>query len=287
MGWTNFHSHTHFCDGTHPVEAYLEEAESKGLIAYGYSSHAPTPYPSCKWAMKKERLADYVSSVNALKGTSEVEVYVSLEIDYVPDQMGPSSEWIRNAGLDYTLGSVHFVDFHESGEPWEIDGPLSEFEKGLDGIFNGDAEAAVSRYYELTRHMVGHDCPQIIGHLDKIKMQNSRKPFFNENADWYQVQVDKTLETIAATNAIVEVNTRGLYKKRAVETYPGKSTLQKIKDLNIPIMLNSDGHHPSEIIAEFEDTAEMLITLGFKELWSIKGGEFQPFRFDRNGLITD
>ena len=199
--------------------------------------------------------------------------------------MGPSSPWIKEAQLDYSLASVHFVDFHKNGDPWETDGLLGEFEKGLHGIFNGDARKAVERYNEITRHMVEHDCPQIIGHLDKIKMQNSRKPFFSEEENWYQKEIQQTLECIAATEAIVEVNTRGLYKKRAFETYPGRKALELCRDMHIPLMLNSDGHHPREIIAEFETAAELLTELGIKQLWAFIGGQFQPFPFNKQGLI--
>jgi histidinol-phosphatase (PHP family) len=286
MAWTNFHSHTKYCDGTNPAVDYLLEAEKNGLMAYGYSSHAPTPYPSCKWAMKLEDLNQYCSDVNTLKNSSDVEVYLSLEIDYVPNEMGPSSKWVSDANLDYTLGSIHFVDFHQEHEPWEIDGPLSEFEKGLNGIFGGNIKSAVKRYYEITRHMVENDCPQIIGHLDKIKMQNTRKRFFDETEDWYIKEIAETIECIAATDSIVEINTRGLYKKRATDTYPGGVVLDMLKDQNVPIMLNSDGHHPSEIIREFESTAEMLAQQGFKEIWAIKNKEFRPFKFNGKGLIS-
>ena len=283
MTWTNFHSHTHYCDGTHTPEVYLREAERQGLLAYGFSSHAPVPWESCKWAMKKEDLPKYLEDINAMKGTSSVQVSTSLEIDYVPFQMGASAEWVRNAGLDYSLGSVHFVDFFENGDPWEIDGPHAVFAKGLEDIFEGDIKKAIARYYELVRHMVEHDCPQIIGHLDKIKMQNSAGRYFEEEVTWYRRTVLQTLETISSSNAIVEVNTRGLYKK-AADLYPSEWILSKMLELEIPIMLNSDAHHPRELTLEFGSVAELLLTVGYRQLQVFFDGEFQPFEFDRNGL---
>ena len=177
MFWTNFHSHTHFCDGTEAPEVYLRKADNFNLAAYGFSSHAPTPYPGCKWAMKKEKLPKYLADINNLKGSTAVQVYTSLEIDYVPGIMGPNSDWVKASGLDYTLGSVHFVDFFENGDPWEIDGTHTAFKKGLEDIFKGDVRKAITRYYQLIRQMVREDCPDLIGHLDKIKMQNSRANF--------------------------------------------------------------------------------------------------------------
>ncbi|MFT6810974.1 MAG: histidinol-phosphatase (PHP family) [Saprospiraceae bacterium] len=285
MAWSNFHSHTHYCDGSNLVIDYLRASEKAGLYAYGFSSHAPTPYASCEWAMKREQLDAYCAEVNALKGSSPVDVYLSLEIDYVPNEMGPSSDWIKKAQLDYTIASVHFVDFHSNGAPWEIDGPLSEFEKGLKDIFHGNIQKAVTRYFEITRHMIENDCPQIIGHIDKIKMQNTRKPFFDEQSDWYKKELGKTMECVAVTDAIVEINTRGLYKKWANETYPGNYGMKLLKELNIPIMINSDGHHPKEIIGAYNYAFECVMKHRFKELWTMIDGSFQPCTFNTDGFL--
>jgi len=164
------------------------------------------------------------------------------------------------------------------------DGPLDGFKKGLHDIFGGDIKKAVSRYFELTRMMLDEDCPDIVGHLDKIKMQNSREHFFNETETWYRDELRSTLEAVAESGAVLEVNTRGLYKKKSAELYPGTWALEQALELDIPIMLNSDGHHPSEITAEFATAATILNNVGYTAATIIADGEWQEVGLSPAGL---
>jgi histidinol-phosphatase (PHP family) len=286
MTWNNYHSHTNFCDGTDSPETYVKAAIAKGMKVYGFSSHAPIPFFDCKWAMNLENLEEYTQDVTRLKRKYEdyIEILLGLEVDYIPDLMGPTAHFLQTAGLDYSIGSVHFVDSIGVGKGWEIDGPLDIFKKGLHEIFGGDIEKAVTRYFELTRMMLIEDCPDIVGHLDKIKMQNSREHFFNEDAKWYRDELRTTLEAIADSGAILEVNTRGIYKKKSKELYPGTWAIGQALELDIPIMLNSDGHHPNEIVGEFETAAEILNTVGYKSCMILAEGEWQEVGLSPAGM---
>jgi len=255
------------------------------MPVYGFSSHAPVPFFDCKWAMKLDELESYVDEIYRLKQKYEerIEILLSLEVDFIPEKMGPRADFLQTAGLDYTLGSVHFVDAFTGGKGWEIDGPLDVFKKGLHEIFDGNAEAAVKRYYELTREMIADDCPDIVGHLDKIKMQNVREHFFSEDEKWYREEVMNTLEVIAKTDAVMEVNTRGLYKKRATETYPSKWVLDEALNLDIPVQINSDGHVPTEILGEFETAAATLLEVGYDSCVILIDGEWAEVGLTKDG----
>jgi len=257
------------------MHLYVEAAAKQKMLAYGYSSHAPVPFP-CKWCMKLDRLAEYVAGVRKIQEQwkEQIEIYCGLEVDYIPNIIGPSTDYIKEAGLDYHIGSIHFIDAFDDGTPWEIDGLHSIFKDGLQRIFKNDLQAALERYYALTREMVVEDCPDVVGHLDKIKIQN--RSLFSEDADWYRKAVMQTLEEIAAKGVIMEVNTRGLYKKRVLETYPSRWILIEAKQMGIPIMLNSDSHHPREITGEFERAAEVIRSAGYKEVQVLLKQEWQP-----------
>jgi histidinol-phosphatase (PHP family) len=285
MSWTNYHSHTNYCDGTNIPEDYIKKALALGMPTYGFSSHAPIPFFECKWAMKLEELQDYVDEVYRLQRKYEdrIEILLGLEVDYLPEKMGPKADFLQTAGLDYAVGSIHFVDSFVNGRGWEIDGPLEVFKKGLNEIFGGDAKAAVTRYYELTREMLVEDCPEIVGHLDKIKMQNLREHFFSEDEKWYRDEVMQTLEAISKTDAIMEVNTRGLYKKRANETYPSKWVLEEALKLDISVQINSDGHTPDEILGEFGTAAELLLNVGYTSCVILIDGEWAEVGLTKDG----
>jgi histidinol-phosphatase (PHP family) len=57
-----------------------------------------------------------------------------------------------------------------------------------------------------------------------------------------------------------------------------------LKEFGIPICLNSDAHHPKEIIGEYKNTAVLLKHLGFKELMVLKNNSWQAMPFDVNGI---
>ena len=287
-GFTNYHGHMHYCDGKGTADDYIQAAIAQGMLAYGFSSHAPVPY-DVAWTMKQEALPDYAAEIEVVKGryAGQIEIYRGLEVDYIPGEAGPSHSRLTEGQLDFTVGSVHLVDFFPDGRPWEIDGSHQLFLKGLNEIYHRDIQAAVERYFELTRMMVKEDPPDIVGHLDKIKMQHEDGTLFHENALWYQEAVEATLQLIAKRGLIVEVNTRGIYKKKTSETYPSQQILRRMKELHIPVMINSDAHHPREITECFEETAALLLEIGYEQCRVLLQDQWQAVSLTRQGLVAE
>lgn len=284
-GWTNYHSHTHFCDGKGRVNDYMEKAIALGMISYGVSSHAPTPF-DWPWTMKLEKMPQYLAEVRDCKNkyVGEIDVYASLEVDFIPGLVSVKSPWVEDAGLDYTIGSVHFVDAFADGTPWEIDGAHRVFEDGLSQIFQNDARAAVQRYFALIRQMVQEAPPTIVGHIDKIKMQNIDGKYFDEQSAWYQKETLETLEVIKAAGLMLEINTRGLYKKKTATTYPSPWVFKHLKEMDIPVMINSDSHHPDEVTGYFVEAAALLVQHGINKTRLLLGGNWQEGRLTLNGV---
>jgi histidinol-phosphatase (PHP family) len=286
MPWTNYHSHSHYCDGKAAPREHLEMAVARGFHAFGCSSHAPLPFKN-SWGIPMDKLPAYAQEIRQLREefAGRLQVFLGLEVDYIPGIIGPSSPWIKEAELEYSVGSVHVVDALENGYPWEIDATRQIFLQGLDEIWGNNIAAAGERYYALIRQMVAEDCPTIIGHIDKFKMHLETDDRFSEQADWYQEAVSNTLETIAAAGVMVEVNTRGIYKKKVQTTYPSPWMLEKIHRMGIPICLNSDSHAPREIDGEFTETAELLQHIGFRELMILDDQGWRPVPFSPEGLV--
>jgi histidinol-phosphatase (PHP family) len=280
--WSNFHSHSKYCDGKGELSDYLESARRNGLFTVGFSSHAPVPF-DCKWCMKKENLDLYLRDIEYLKRQeTEIEIYKSLEIDFIPGVVSPAQ--FREV-LDYTVGSIHFIDQLPDGRQWEIDNTRAVFQEGLEKIFGNDGKQAVQRYYELTREMIVSAKPDIVGHLDKIKMQNVGGKYFNETDAWYKDEIERTLRLIEQAGLIVEVNTRGIYQKKTDTTYPSPWILSIVHEKNIPITLSSDAHHPDDLINQFPQTADMLLKIGFKNLTVMTEGQWKPLPFNKDGII--
>ena len=125
MNLTNYHSHSMFCDGRADMATFARWAKAKGFTAYGYSSHAPLPFPTC-WTMEWDRMDDYLSEFHRLKQVYAgfVELYVALEIDYLNEESHPASACFQALPLDYRIGSVHLL-YDEKGEVVDGDLPAS------------------------------------------------------------------------------------------------------------------------------------------------------------------
>lgn len=275
---TNYHSHCFYCDGSNPMEDYIVEAIKLKMDGYGFSSHCPVPFVS-PWSMKEENLEMYLKTIDNLKEKykNQIAIFKSFEIDYLPGIVGPKSDFFKSLNLDYTIGSVHYLNNKIDDTFFCIDGEVQAFKEGLNTFYNGDIRALVTAYFESIRQMVSEETPDIVGHLDKIKMHNVHFPFFNEKEGWYQLEVEKTLQSIKKSNAIIEVNTRGLYKKNLGVLYPSKTILERIFELDIPILINSDAHHPSELTKGYDLALQTIKEIGFTTMKYFDGEKFSDF----------
>jgi histidinol-phosphatase (PHP family) len=277
--WFNFHTHSNYCDGKESLTNILASAEEQQLVSLGFSSHAPLPFQRA-WCMKKESLSSYINEINKLKSESGIQLYTGLEVDYIPNQISP----IDFPMVDYTIGSIHFVDSFEDGAGWEVDLSHQNFLDGFDKIFKHKIQDVIARYFELTREMCEKACPTIVGHLDKIKIQNTGNKFFSESESWYKDELYKTLDVIKKSGAIVEVNTRGIYLKKAETTYPSPWILEECFKRDIPITISSDAHQPKDLINYFPAAAKMISEIGYKKISVLHDGSWQSLSFNENGI---
>jgi histidinol-phosphatase (PHP family) len=281
--WANYHSHSKYCDGKGELAEYIEAARKAGIKTMGFSSHAPVPF-DCKWTMKKENLPLYLKDFEILKkSTRDIEIYKSLEIDFIPGVVSPFE---YKDELDYLIGSIHFVEQLPDGRQWEIDNTHAVFLEGLEKIFRNNFQEAIVRYFELTQEMIFSAAPDIIGHLDKIKMQNVDGKFFSEDDVWYRDEVTKLVNLLAQADTIVEVNTRGIYQKKTRDPYPSPWILEMVRKKNMRITISSDAHLSEDLTNQFPEMAKLLSDLGFKTLTVMHEGRWKQVPFDQNGILS-
>ncbi len=263
----NFHTHTCFCDGSDKPPAYVEEAISKNFTALGFSGHSPLPFEN-SFAIKDEYLGRFRDTIRNLQKefADRIKIYLALELDYIPGISKDFRIFKKSCKLDYTIGSVHLIPDKSKEKLWFIDGPKPEtYDKGLMEIFDGDIKTAVTTYYHQINEMLITQKPDVVGHLDKIKMHNKDR-FFTEDEKWYEDLVDETLEIIQSEGTIIEANTRGIYKKRSSSLFPGERVLEKAYMLGIPVTISSDAHKPTELDSGFDIALQTLKDIGYQRL---------------------
>lgn len=264
---TNYHTHTRHCDGAGEPEDYARAALAKGFTHLGFSGHCPVPFPN-DWTMQPEDLPVYLKEVSAVRERyrNRLEVLLGLEVDYLPGQLGPRSPSILELGLDYTIGSVHFITEQPraDGLRWTVDAPPDEFAKGLAEDFGGNARRLVERYYERIGELAERSTPDIIGHFDVVKRNNRGGRYFSEEEGWYRRAAGQALRRIAASGAVLEINTGGIVRGTSGALYPSRWILAECLALKIPIMVNADAHRPQDIDGYFPEAYALLREIGYR-----------------------
>lgn len=262
---TNYHTHSLYCDGKEPLSAFVTAAEKLHYTQLGFSSHAPVPFEN-DFGIKEEEIDTYCQEIDELQQHTPVTLLKSLECDFIPGQSKSFDAFREEHHLDYIIGGVHLVLPPHGEGLWFIDGSKREiYDEGLDRLFGHNIRQAVTCFWEQTFEMIETEHFEIIAHFDKIKMHNQHR-FFEDNEPWFQVLADKALQLIKQHDLIIEVNTRGLYKKRCDAFYPSTTLLQKARKLDIPVIISSDAHKSEDLGQFCPEARDELMRCGFDHL---------------------
>jgi len=271
--FSSLHTHTVFCDGKDDIETMCRAAFEKGLAAVGFSSHAPVGKTGLRsdWHMKDERLGEYLDEIAAARRRwqGKIAVYSGLEVDYIKGLRSPLDSDIVGLGLDYTIGSVHYL-VPPCGQPFTVDGPAGELEKGIAEGYGGDTEAMINAYWDAVAEMIALGGFDIIGHLDLIKKHSRLFPGMaadmvaDKVADIHLLRTEEIAAAIAPfPGLVVEVNTGGLNRGYFAETCPSPSILRLLHRHNIPVIITSDAHKAADLDGNYETARQTLLEAGY------------------------
>jgi histidinol-phosphatase (PHP family) len=281
---SNFHSHCNFCDGHASMEAFVQYAVSKGFKAYGISSHAPVSFTT-RWAMNYDDLQEYLQEYRRLKANylQDIELYIGLEIDFLPEEKDAVFLMHRSLPLDYRIGSIHYINSFPDGTRWNVDGDPRTFMKATEEVFGGDIKKLVTCFYTQTCEMIDTCNFDIIGHLDKVAGNSAQYPEFSITDKWYIDLVKDTLALIKEKNIILEINTKALLRKGV--TFPHQQFYPFIKEMQIPVMVNSDCHRPDLILSGLEETYQALASIGIKSVRILKQGTWTDMPIEQTPCL--
>ena len=272
----NLHTHSVYSDGKSQPREIVEEAVRQGLTTLGFSEHSPLPFDN-NFSVKEADMPKYVAEIAQLKAEfkDKIDIYCGLEADYLTGVSEPFAETKEKYHLDYLIGGVHLVGQSTNpDEIWFIDGPKWEvYDEGLQKFFDGDIRRAVRRFFEQSNEMIENEPFDIIAHFDKIKMHN-RDRYFHEDEPWYCKLALETLDLIREKGLIMEINTRGIYKKRYNGFYPSPWLMEEACKMHIPAIISADAHHFSEITLEFSAAEEALKKAGYRSVVNYRDGHW-------------
>jgi histidinol-phosphatase (PHP family) len=238
----NFHSHSEFCDGKAPVASIAKAAFDNGFEVWGVTPHSPICIESpCN--MLKVDVPRYLETMDKLKMEYEgrMTLLTGMEIDHLSRDFGPHTDYFRKMPLDYRIGSVHFVP-NQDGVPLDCDGSFKRFSMYLHRGFADDLRYVVEKYFEQVLTMLELGGFEILGHFDKIIGNAAEADPTLEDQGWYRALVRDVVSLAQSTGVVVEINTKAIEKKGRF--FPAERWWHMLKEANVPIVVNSDCHHP-------------------------------------------
>lgn len=273
MNLTNYHSHSLYCDGRANMEDFIRFALSEGFTSYGFSSHAPLPFPTA-WTMEWDCMDDYLAEFRRLKAkyAGQIELYIGLEIDYLNEESNPSVARFRELPLDYRIGSVHLL-YNDKGEVVDVDVTADKFRKLVDEEFGGDLVRVVHLYYERLMRMVELGGFDVVGHADKMHYNAAvyRPGLLDE--PWYDDLIQEYLDAIARRGYIVEVNTKSYLELGTF--YPNERYFPVLLEKGIRVQVNSDSHYPERINNGRLQALAALQTSGYHTVTEMYNNEWK------------
>lgn len=279
----NYHTHSDFSDGGRPAEEYVAEAIRQGMTDLGFSDHAPIPFDN-PFSIPPGRLDAYLAETRRLQAVyaDRLNIFLGLEIDFIPGIMDNFRELVEQGRLDYSIGSVHVVGRDCVENLWFIDDPDREtFDRGVRTFFGGDIRKALRAFYDQTNQMTTSQTFDVIGHLDKVKMHCENR-YFSEDEPWYRAMVFETLDVVRQKGLIVEVNTRGAYRNNAGALYPSAFILRRMHELDIPVVISSDAHRPEELQLMFDRAIAAVRQAGYRDVMRLTKAGWQGVEAGQN-----
>lgn len=262
----NYHTHTTYCDGKEEMKVFVQKAIDLQFDHLGFSSHAPILKEN-NFSIQKDEIPHYIADIEKYqKEFSNIKLFKALECDFIPDLTYPFDYFKDTFHLDYLIGGIHLVKTPDQENVWFIDGSKQLiYDEGLAKFFQNNIKKAVTAFWEQTYEMIETQKFDIIAHIDKIKMHNQNR-FFKEDEKWYRDLAEHAIDLIYKNNIIVEINSRGLYKKRCTDFYPSDFILKSVSQKNIPVVISSDAHKSEELALFYSEAKDKLKSFGIGEL---------------------
>ncbi len=274
MKLEDWHTHSALCHhAVGSIEDYIRKAIELELNTIGICDHFPFEFlknieriPYEDYAITLDEIKGYLSMAKSLKDKyrNVINVRIAFEVDFFENQESALNTHLYKYKnhLDYILGSIHILNFHDGRGAWGFDD--SRFR--IDYDYYGP-DKVYMEYYKTVQKMINSNefDFDIIAHFDLPKKFND----IPNNKEIINNEVMKTLQLIKKRNVVMEINSSGL-RKDAKEQYPSKEIIQELYDLDISILLGSDAHDPNYIAWEFEKIINMLKKIGYNNLVHFK-----------------
>ena len=249
MIYSNYHTHTTFCDGSDTPEELIEHALSLGCPEIGFSGHSYTYFDE-SWCMSGEETKAYRECITKLKEkyAGKIKVLLGIEQDLWSEE--------STDGSDFVIGGVHYVKHGNKFLPTDESAELTR--KIVEEYYAGDALAFCEEYFENASLLYERTRCDIIAHLDVITKFDEHDPLIDTSHPRYIKAAEKALDILCRTPAKFEINTGAVSRGYKSEPYPSASLIDGIKKRGGKLILSSDCHAKKFLLYAFDEYSRFL-----------------------------
>lgn len=248
MPFSNFHTHTFFCDGADSPEELVLEALRLGCQSIGFSGHSYVPFDDC--CMSLSGTEEYKKNILGLKEKYRGRIKIFLGIEQ--DIFSPAD----TAGYDYIIGSVHYL--FKNGEYVPVDESAAGLRRAVELHWGGDWYALAEDYYAAAAKLYDITKCNIVAHFDLITKFNQGGVFFDPSHPRYRTAALAALEALLKCPVAFEINTGAMARRFRREPYPEPFLLAALKNAGAPLVLSSDCHKRENLLFGFSAASKLL-----------------------------
>ena len=247
--YSNYHTHTTFCDGKDTPEDMIIHAISLGCPEIGFSGHSYTYFDE-SWCMSKEETEGYFKCISALKEkySDKIKVRLGIEQDLWSEE--PTDRY------DYVVGGVHYVKKEDSFLPTDESAELTK--KIVAEHYRGDYISFCEDYFRDASLLYERTKCDIIAHFDIITKFNEGDILFDTSCERYRKAYLSALDILCKTPVKFEINTGAISRGYRTAPYPAPDIITEIKKRGSELILSSDAHAMEGLLFGFDKYACLL-----------------------------
>lgn len=255
------HAHTTYVDGKSTPREMVETAIAKGFVSFGFSEHAEDE----RFGLTKVSEREYYAEARALQAeyADRIRVWVGMERDLISH--------VSREGYDYVIGSVHYV-------PWgdgycAVDGAPEKIAQCIREQYRGEPLEYARAYFARVGEYISTYKPEIVGHFDLWRKANARLGLIDTSCREYRKMACETLEKMAESGALLEVNTGAIARGYMDDPYPELFELEYWRRLGGKAIVGSDCHLAENLDCGYDKARQRLIEAGYESVMLLGDGE--------------